>query len=171
LKQQVPYHDTGDGGDHHRSWWKERIVMGTNQCSRILEEEYRLQQQQQQQRAASNRCHSRRYRRPSLIVLARDIYPPTMLVHIPVLAQKLGVTLLLLPGKASMELGEALRIKTTSILMFLEKDNPKININDDQPINEREKEDDNDAIDSFVEFVKEQIVPTGCKRISASSTL
>ena len=91
--------------------------------------------------------------RPSLIVLARDIYPPTMLSHVPVLAQKLNVKLLILPGQASTELGQAFGTKKTSILVFLppaDKDH-----NDDG--DDDDSREQNAAITSFVNFMIQQI--------------
>jgi ribosomal protein L7Ae-like RNA K-turn-binding protein len=86
----------------NRQFVRKRFVIGTNQCSRIL-----------QQAQAGNR------EVPSLMVVARDIYPPTMLAHAPVLARALNIPLLMLPGKASFELGKALGTKKTSIMLFL----------------------------------------------------
>ena len=80
---------------------KKRLVAGTNQCTRILEA------------AVSNSGPV-----PSLILLARDVRPPTILAHLPFLCRQLGVPILLLPGKASSDLGRVLGTKTVSVLLF-----------------------------------------------------
>jgi hypothetical protein len=49
---------------------------------------------------AKNQC-----KRPSFNVLAKDTHPPTGLAHIPVLVQQWKFPALLVPGKASVELG------------------------------------------------------------------
>ena len=76
------------------------------------------------------------------MVLARDIYPPTMLVHVPVMAKRLDIPVLLLPGKASNEIGQAVGIKKTSILLFLSS---------------KTNDQANATINSFVDFVKSNI--------------
>jgi ribosomal protein L7Ae-like RNA K-turn-binding protein len=108
-----------------RKLLKARLLVGTNQCSRALEAA----------QAGTSPI-------PSLMVLSRDIYPPTMLAHAPVLACKLSIPLLLLPGKASSELGKVLGTKKTSIMLFLPS---------------KESGDALRAIDSFIEFVIQQI--------------
>jgi hypothetical protein len=99
LNDHAPAVETNSGSatmsSKKRSWPK-RIVIGTNQCTRALE------------RAIRGESGTAK---PSLVVLARDIYPPTMLSHIPVMAHQLlqpdgktALPVLLLPGKASKEL-------------------------------------------------------------------
>eukprot|EP00980_Cylindrotheca_fusiformis_P024175 scaffold11589_cov117-Cylindrotheca_fusiformis.AAC.9 len=95
-----------DSTEMAKSVWKQRIVMGTNQCSRFLEK-------------AMN-CSSAP--KPLLCVCAKDTYPPTMLAHVPVIATKLKIPLLILGGKASKELGKAFRVKQVSIVLFLPSD-------------------------------------------------
>jgi ribosomal protein L7Ae-like RNA K-turn-binding protein len=107
--------------------WTEIVAMGTNQCLRILENGIKYE-------AAP---------RPSLMVLARDIYPPTMLAHAPVMAKKLGVPVLILPGKASDELGQAVGIKKTSILLFLSS---------------KANDQANAKVNSFVDFVRSDMI-------------
>lgn len=113
--------------------WKERLAMGTNQCLRILE----------------NGIKDESAPKPSLMVLARDIYPPTMLVHVPVMAKRLDIPVLLLPGKASNEIGQAVGIKKTSILLFLSS---------------KTNDQANATINSFVDFVKSDMVSKGEKK-------
>jgi ribosomal protein L7Ae-like RNA K-turn-binding protein len=85
-----------------RQFVRKRLVIGTNQCSRVLQQ-----------------AHAETREVPSLMVMARDIYPPTMLAHAPALARALNIPLLLIGGKASSELGKALGTKKTSIMLFL----------------------------------------------------
>jgi ribosomal protein L7Ae-like RNA K-turn-binding protein len=108
-----------------RQFVRKRFVIGTNQCSRIL----------QQAQAGSREV-------PSLMVVARDIYPPTMLAHAPVLARALNIPLLMLPGKASFELGKALGTKKTSIMLFLPSS---------------ETGGSHSAINSFIDFVVKKV--------------
>ena len=105
--------------------WSRRLAMGTNRCLRILD-----------------KCmhEGAQSPRPLLILLARDIYPPTMLVHVPVVAKRLAIPLLLLPGKASNDLGRAIGVRKTSIVIFL-------------PPSSSQSPDDL-KICSFVEFVR-----------------
>lgn len=129
-----------------RAQLKSRMVMGTNQCSRLLE---RLVVEAENTAAVDSSSQQQQQCSgfPNLIVLAKDVYPPTMLAHIPVLAQQLDIPILLLPGKASVELGEALQIRRTSILIFLSSSS-----------NKDDKVDANgDPIDSFVSFIKSQM--------------
>lgn len=111
--------------------WSQRVRMGTNQCLRILEE-----------CMSSGKTSSNK---PVVIVLARDIYPPTMLSHVPVMAKSLETPVLLLPGKASSEIGQVVGVKKTSILLFL----PRV---------EDDKDPANDKVDSFLEFVKSDMI-------------
>jgi ribosomal protein L7Ae-like RNA K-turn-binding protein len=108
------------------SIWKQRVKIGTNQCLQVLDSSL-----------PDNKTSA-----PSLLVLARDIYPPTMLAHVPAVAQKLGIPLLMLPGKASLELGQAIGIKKTSIILFLRS---------------TATDSKNMALNSFVAFVISQI--------------
>ena len=85
--------------------------MGTNQCTRILEKLDLMD--------VNNNSNPNHPCRPLLIILARDIYPPSMLAHVPVLAQRYNIPLLLLPGRSSIELGHVMNVRKTSILLFL----------------------------------------------------
>jgi ribosomal protein L7Ae-like RNA K-turn-binding protein len=108
-----------------RQFVRKRLVIGTNQCSRIL----------QQAQTGSREV-------PSLMVMARDIYPPTMLAHAPVLARALNIPLLMLPGKASFELGKALGTKKTSIMLFLPSS---------------EADGSHSVMNSFIDFVVKKV--------------
>jgi len=81
---------------------KKRIIIGTNQCTRALE-------------AALLKKETI----PSLIIMARDLRPPTILAHVPVMCKVLNVEILLLPGMASYELGQHFGTRTVSIIAFL----------------------------------------------------
>ena len=116
-----------EGDSKRHPVWSQRIRMGTNQCLRELE---------------ASTVDTESPKNISLLVLARDIYPPTMLAHAPVLAKKLDLPLLMLPGKGSSELGRALGVKKTSILLFLSS---------------TETDPSNVAVNSFVDFVVSQI--------------
>ncbi|CAJ1919505.1 unnamed protein product [Cylindrotheca closterium] len=86
------------------SIWNQRIRIGTNQCLRILD-------------AAMNGSANPK---PLLCVCARDVYPPTMLTQVPVVAKKLKIPLVILGGKATTELGEAIGLCKASIVIILE---------------------------------------------------
>ena len=108
------------------AFWKNRLKIGTNQCLKALE----------------SKMDGAGSTNPSLIVMAKDVYPPTMLVHVPVLAQERSIPLLILPGKASSELGRALGIRKTTLLLFMESNDTSVG---------------DKAVNSFVEFVISQI--------------
>ena len=86
---------------------RKRLIVGINQCTRALE-------------AAS--LPSSTSKKPVLVMIARDLRPPTVVAHIPLLCQQLDVPILLLPGLASVELGKVLLGKSASVLVFLNKD-------------------------------------------------
>lgn len=119
-----------------------RLCIGTNQCTRVLE------------RAVGNSCVPR----PLLIMLARDVRPPHMLAHIPVLAKHLSVPLILLSGKTSVDLGAVLGIKLCAIALFLPRAEDTSNraggdITQDAKTILRYHQD----IDSFIEYAKSKI--------------
>jgi ribosomal protein L7Ae-like RNA K-turn-binding protein len=102
---------------------KSRIKIGTNECTRALE--------------------SKSVTMPELIILARDVHPPTILAHIPYLAK--NTSILLLPGRASFELGKVLGAKKVAIMVFLQR--PK----------DTTEQQEHDRIDSIVAFLKQKI--------------
>jgi ribosomal protein L7Ae-like RNA K-turn-binding protein len=108
--------------DPVRALVKSRIKIGTNECTRSLE--------------------STETTRPELIILSRDVHPPTILAHIPYLAKNVGI--LLLPGRASFELGKVLGTKKVAIMVFLKRP-------------EDASEQEHDRIDSLVAFLKQKI--------------
>ena len=159
-----------DGLARKRKIWKEHIVIGTNQCLRLLEN---LDSNQCLGNDAALKTPTRSPRTmakhsPSLVVIAKDIYPPTMCCAVPVLAKRLGIPLLVLPGKASLELGRALNAKRTSILVLCCGDdgaqstnkNGKPGSTDDSAETgwqDKYISDSRAAMASFVSFIKDQI--------------
>jgi ribosomal protein L7Ae-like RNA K-turn-binding protein len=106
--------------------WQLRVRIGANQCLKALEGN-----------AKADDCPE-----PALVVVAKDVYPPTMLAHVPVIARKRKIPFLILPGKASSELGKALGLRKTSIMLLLKSD---------------ARNAENKAMDSFIEFVECEI--------------
>mmetsp|Transcript_31391 Transcript_31391/g.37373 ORF Transcript_31391/g.37373 Transcript_31391/m.37373 type:complete len:174 (+) Transcript_31391:543-1064(+) len=89
---------------------------------------------------------------PSLVLLARDVRPPIILAHVPILCRLLQIPLLLLPGKASSDMGKLLGVKTASILIFLDGGGlPLGNASKAQEKCVRQ-------IDSYIEFAKEKVL-------------
>ena len=89
--------------------------------------------------------------------MAHDVHPATMLVHVPSIAnhKKLQIPLMLLPGRSSIELGNALNIKRTSIIMFVKSSTSSSDGGDNE-----DGDDNDDPIDSFVEFAKTELLTT-----------
>ncbi|VEU36605.1 unnamed protein product [Pseudo-nitzschia multistriata] len=150
-----------------RQFWKENIVVGSNQCLRVLETASKGLAATPNKKDGDTGAQAK----PSLIVLAKDIYPPTICTAIPVLARNLGIPLLLLPGKASLELGKAMNVKRTSVLIFLSGDD--INGENDADkkstggggVEDKERRETATAIASFVSFIKEQMSVSGRDKI------
>ena len=149
--------------DVKRRIWNEHIVVGTNQCLRMLENYYTSHFCDSNTASEATVKSMRKSDEilPTLIVIAKDIYPPTMCCAVPVMAKRLGIPILVLPGKASLELGRALNSKRTSILVFCCSDeNGSTGSNDNSRSQNRSSKhasESNRAIASFVSFVKEQI--------------
>ena len=104
---------------------KSRLKIGTNECTRALE-----------------KAVAKDGPAPSLVLLARDVHPPTILAHIPYLAKQVGTPILLLPGKASWDLGRTLGTKKVTILLFMPT---------------QDKDDEHSRIDSLVDFIKSKV--------------
>ena len=86
---------------------------------------------------------------PALILLSRDVRPATILAHIPLYAKLLNVPTLILPGKASAELGKIVGIKSVAAAVFLSssgEDSMKDN-------NKQEWKEAQNDVDSFVKYV------------------
>jgi hypothetical protein len=134
-----------------------RISLGTNQCTCILERA--MMQLKSESSSFSPHCS---WRRPQLIILARDVRPPHLLAHIPVLAQQLSIPLLLLSGNTSKDMGSALGIKLCAIVMFLprcEEDSiqQQQQLGGDHPLDIATITRYHNDIDSFIEYAKSKI--------------
>lgn len=106
-----------------------RLCIGINQCTRALERSD-----------------------DALVLLCRDVNPPTMVSHIPrLVAKNEHVSLLILPGgHVSLELGACLGVKRASIVVIVQRPDDTVEGEGDaETINNY-----HDRIDSFVEFVK-----------------
>lgn len=113
---------------------RSRLRCGINQCTRALEDELQS---------------------PKLIILARDVRPATIFEHILVYAQIRNITILLLPGRASLELGEAVGLRTCAALAFLARDS--CSYQDDNKANMEEWNECNIDIDAFIAYVVSKI--------------
>ena len=124
-----------DESDTSESLLKSRMKIGTNECTRALE-------------AAVAGVGSA----PSLILLAKGVHPPNILAHIPYLAKKVGTPIMMLPGRASWEMGKKLGAKKVAILLFLPR--PKTNT---EAVDAKTRSTEHARIDSFVDFIKSKI--------------
>jgi len=122
---------------------KRRIVVGSNEVTRTLEsklQEYQNTTIQSTMEPKSNK---------SVILLARDIRPATIVAHIPVLAKQLKIPILILPGRASFELGKIMGVRTVSVL-FLQENKKEIE-QESQKMSNKMFEC-NRCIDSYIDF-------------------
>lgn len=97
--------------------------------------------------------------KPSLILLARDVRPATILAHISLYARLLNIPILILPGKASVELGKVVGIRSVAAAVFLsscEDEEGKMMLDDDKQ-REREWKEAQSDVDSFVRYVVSKI--------------
>eukprot|EP00534_Pseudo-nitzschia_fraudulenta_P003267 CAMPEP_0201117246 /NCGR_PEP_ID=MMETSP0850-20130426/1257_1 /ASSEMBLY_ACC=CAM_ASM_000622 /TAXON_ID=183588 /ORGANISM="Pseudo-nitzschia fraudulenta, Strain WWA7" /LENGTH=309 /DNA_ID=CAMNT_0047381497 /DNA_START=232 /DNA_END=1161 /DNA_ORIENTATION=- len=142
--------------------WKENIVIGTNQCLSVLEAAVTNGSSGSDNDSDNGVSPPM----PSLVVLVKDVYPPTLCCAIPVMAKHLRIPVLLIPGKASLELGRALNAKRTSVLVFRcpggknnRDTNPNRGVSDNEMRSDKDNEmrDARNAISSFVSFVRDQI--------------
>ena len=143
---------------------RQRLIMGTNQCARYLEQVASSTKQQlvdqgrpkgelgNKPKTQAGISSDAKALVPSLMVLARDIYPPIMLSQAPLWARALNIPILLLPGQASSELGQAVGTRKTSILLFLPRSESSETVPPPETVNSKYRDDD--EIDSFVEYVK-----------------
>eukprot|EP00578_Thalassiosira_sp_NH16_P013783 CAMPEP_0181120296 /NCGR_PEP_ID=MMETSP1071-20121207/24079_1 /TAXON_ID=35127 /ORGANISM="Thalassiosira sp., Strain NH16" /LENGTH=197 /DNA_ID=CAMNT_0023204939 /DNA_START=75 /DNA_END=665 /DNA_ORIENTATION=+ len=88
---------------------RSRFIVGINQCTRMLESVFKHRNEGQQQNAGL----------PLLILLARDVRPASIIAHISIYARLLNIPILILPGKASVELGKAVGIRSVAAAAFL----------------------------------------------------
>ncbi|KAL7444788.1 hypothetical protein ACHAXH_006549, partial [Discostella pseudostelligera] len=162
---------------------RSRLIVGTNQCTRILEEAYAQQhhrQQLQQQKlliesttssaTTTNATKARISSKPSLLLLSKDVLrpPSSILDHITIFSRHLNVPTLVLPGRASSDLGQALGMKCAAVALILSSssssmredlsgavdDNKIDSLEDVERKKQREEEwtETNQDIDSFVSY-------------------
>ena len=120
-------------------------AIGVNQCTRLLENTLK--------RKKENKSDYDESLLPSLIILTRDVRPATICSHIPIYAHLLNkVPILVLPGKASVEFGSLLGIKSIAAAMFLSpsKVSSSTNCSD-------EELDAHNDVDSFINFVVQNL--------------
>lgn len=132
-------------------------IIGINQCTRILKRAYKQQCQYKKNDEDSTDSTTTTF--PSLILLSRDVRPATILSHIVVYAKLLNVPTLILPGRASMEFGKALGIRSVSVAVFLSSNKSGEPPQDDKQKEKESKEAHND-VDSFVKYVITKIPST-----------
>jgi len=82
------------------------LKVGVNECTRALEASCQLSEDGGKTFV------------PILVILARDLRPPTILAHFPYLCKRLDIPIILLPGKASSDLGKVFRRKSASVIVF-----------------------------------------------------
>ena len=128
-------------------------IIGINQCTRALERAYKQQCQCKKNDEDSTDSTTTTF--PSLILLSRDVRPATILSHIVVYAKLLNIPTLILPGRASLEFGKALGIRSVSVAVFLSSDKSG-ELHDDKHKEKEWKEAHND-VDSFVKYVISKI--------------
>ena len=117
---------------------RSRFICGINQCTRALEN--------------GDDSHH-----PSLIILARDVRPATILEHISLYAHIKSIPILILPGRASLELGEAVGIRRVAAICFLPKDvDSSLSFRDDKTKMDEWKESNID-VDAFISYVISKI--------------
>lgn len=115
---------------------RSRLKCGINQCTRALEDELLP---------------------PSLIILARDVRPSIIFEHISLYAHIRNIPILIFPGKASLELGEAVGIRTLAALTLLPRDGKSFLPFKGDETKMNEWEEYNIEIDSFVSYVISKI--------------
>lgn len=113
---------------------RSRLRCGINQCTRALEDELQS---------------------PKLIILARDVRPATIFEHLLLYAQIRNIPILLLPGRASLELGEAVGLRTCAALALLARDS--CSYQDDNKAKMEEWNECNIDIDAFIAYVVSKI--------------
>jgi Ribosomal protein HS6-type (S12/L30/L7a) len=133
---------------------KSRITVGTNSCTRLIEKLYSCKAEESSNNGGkdsnvADTSGSHINCSVSLCILSRDVRPATILSHIPYFCHLMRIPVLLLPGKASLELGSALGTKKVSVIMFKTKSQSCI---DD--LHEKKWQQ---QYDSYVNFVKNKI--------------
>ncbi|KAI2500487.1 hypothetical protein MHU86_13978 [Fragilaria crotonensis] len=159
-----------------------RCHIGINSCTRMIELSLQTRRTTMTTTTTTTTTTSRKSMqmlgdntcRISLIIACRDIHPPTTHAHVPFLLSQLqegeeqdeerkGTTdldtpvLMLLPGKASLELGRALGIKKCSILCFTSRNMELEGLREGLVDCSEEVDKYHAKIDSFVEFCKSKM--------------
>ncbi len=116
---------------------RSRFLCGINQCTRALEDDKKQS--------------------PSLIILARDVRPATIFGHISLYAHIRNIPILILPGRASIELGEAVGIRRVAALSFLPRDDKSSLPFKDNKTEMDEWKECNIDVDAFVSYVVSKI--------------
>jgi hypothetical protein len=125
---------------------RSRLRVGVNSCTRALERAFHQNRSANQNAGSADKNHMQLDIIPDLVILARDIRPPNMLAHVPYFCSLLKIPVLLLPGRASKDIGKILGGKNASVIMFLKRSGEQI----DDEVSIRYHR----IIDSFVEFAK-----------------
>ncbi len=115
-----------------------RFVCGINQCTRALENDDKI-------------------RYPSLLILARDVRPATIFEHISLYAHIRNIPILIFPGRASLEIGEAVGIRRAAAICFLPKDDKSSVPFEDDKTKMDEWKESNIDVDAFVSYVVSKI--------------
>jgi hypothetical protein len=136
-KRPLPDHSSAPDveGDRIRALLRKCIVVGVNECTRILESASlaALEVEDPWQRQGRRRAvtpappgdpdpdRSARLSPLLVVIAAEGMRPsPVTMTHLPVLADRLGVPVLLLPDpSARRELGRVLGIRSASVVVFL----------------------------------------------------
>ena len=120
---------------------RRHLIVGTNECTRALE------------KAIEGRVldgNNKKKLVPSLVMLARDLRPPTIMAHFPYLCKQLNIPIVLLPGKASSEVGQVFNRKRASVVVFMKYD---------EDFNGGNKSENEicDGVNSYVKFANSKI--------------
>lgn len=115
---------------------RSRFLCGINQSTRSLEDEKQS---------------------PSLIILARDVRPATIFEHVSHYAHIRNIPILILPGRASLELGEAVGIGRIAAISFLPRDDKSSLPFKENKAKMDEWKECNIDVDAFVSYVVSKI--------------
>jgi len=130
---------------------RSRFIVGINQCTRTLESAYKHKKEGQQQSGSTPNPI------PSLILLARDVRPATILAHISLYANLLNIPTLILPGKASLELGKAVGIRSVAVAAFVPSERGEGASMPEEKQKQREWKETQNDVDSFIKYVVSKI--------------
>ena len=105
--------------------------------------------------------------KPSLVLLSRDVRPPTIMAHIPILCRQMGIPAVVLPGRASVELGKAVGGRSVAVAVFLprstddeEEEKKTATSNGDGP-SASQMQECHRRIDSYIKFALSKIPSSG----------